>query len=79
MKKKKTYYEKYVEKKKLENKYKEDKEIVIEKPNHLTNMLSLFSSISNNIFKVLFYFIIIALCSLGATYLINNILHIKIL
>lgn len=76
--KKKTYYEKYSEKKKLQNKYKQDKEIVVEKPNHLTNILSFFSNITNNIFKVLFYLIIVALCSLGATYLINNILHLKI-
>jgi len=76
--KKKSYYEKYSEKKKIQTKYNQDKEIVIEKPNYLTNILSFFSSITNNIFKVLFYLIVIALCSLGATYLINNILHIKI-
>lgn len=77
--KKKSYYERYAEKRKLQSKYKQDKEIVVEKPNHLTNTLSFFSSITNNIVKVLFYLIVIALCSLGATYLINNILHIKFL
>jgi len=76
--KKKTYYEKYSEQKKIQNQYKQNKEIVIEHSNYLKNLLSFFSSITNNIFKIAFYLVVIGLCSLGATYLINNVLHIKI-
>ena len=72
-------YDKLDKERKLANKYKvKSKEIVIKESSTLIKLLSfLFVSISK-ILKISAYLIIIGLCSLGATYLINNILHIKI-
>lgn len=75
----KNLYDKLSKERKLANKYKvKQKEIVINESNTLIKLLSfLYISISK-ILKIIAYLIIIGLCSLGATYLINNIFHIKI-
>lgn len=75
----KNLYDKLDKEMKLANKYQiKQKEVVIKESSTLIKLLSfLFVSISK-ILRIIAYLTIIGLCSLGATYLINNILHIKI-
>ena len=75
----KSNFEKYKEIKQIEEKYKlDDKKIVIEKTNNLTNILSFIYELISKIIKILGYIIVIILCSFGATYIINNVLNLKI-
>lgn len=72
-------YKKYLKDKKVTEKYNiERKEIVIEKSNLGLKVLSLLFDVISKIVKVLGYILLVILCSLGATFLFNNILHIKI-
>lgn len=72
-------YKKYLKEKKVLSKYNSEKnEIVIEKQSNFIKLLSFLYAIVSKIFKVSIYIGLVALCSLGATYLINNILKIKI-
>lgn len=75
----KNLYDKLSKEKKIAEKYNiSQKEIVIKDSSILSKLLSFFIAIISKIFKVIAYLIIIGLCSLGATYLANNIFHIKI-
>ena len=76
---KKNLYDKLSKEKKIADKYNfSQKEIVIKKSSSLIKLLSFLFVIISRVFKVIAYLIIIGLCSLGATYLVNNILHLKI-
>lgn len=75
---KKNLYDKLSKEKKIADKYNfSQKEIVIKKSSSLIKLLSFLFVIISKVFKVIAYLIIIGLCSLGATYLVNNILHLK--
>ena len=74
----KNLYDKPSKEKKIPDKYNfSQKEIVIKKSSSLIKLLSFLFVIISKVFKVIAYLIIIGLCSLGATYLVNNILHLK--
>lgn len=74
----KNLYDKLSKEKKIADKYNfSQKEIVIKKSSSLIKLLSFLFVIISKVFKVIAYLIIIGLCSLGATYLVNNILHLK--
>ncbi len=46
----------------------------IEKASSIKAILSFISDLISNLFKIVFYILIVALCSLGATFLFNYIL-----
>ena len=74
----KNLYDKLSKEKEIADKYNfSQKEIVIKKSSSLIKLLSFLFVIISKVFKVIAYLIIIGLCSLGATYLVNNILHLK--
>lgn len=76
---KKNLYNKLLKEKKIADKYNVPRDkIVIKKSNTFLKLLSFFSAIFSKFFKVIAYILIIALCSIGATYLLNNIIKIKI-
>lgn len=52
---------------------KSDKKIDSEKTKTLKIMLSFITYIIETIIKVLFYILVVALCSIGATYLLNTV------
>lgn len=77
--KKESLYKKYLRDKRITKKYNiERKEIVVEKSNFGIKLLSLLIDVVSKVVKVLGYILLVILCSLGATFLLNNILHIKI-
>lgn len=65
---KRNLYKKYKKKSKLKDKYN------TEKNNILKTILSFSSDVISKIIKTIFYICIVALCSLGATYLFNYII-----
>lgn len=73
-------YKRYLKEKKITKKYDvENENTVIEKQSNFLKLLYFLYVIITKIIKILIYIGLIALCSLGATYLINNILKIKII
>lgn len=67
---KKNLYKKFQKERKTKEKYK-DENLVIEKSKTLKTILSFFSDSIGKIIKLIFYIGIVALCSIGATYLFN--------
>ena len=65
---KRNLYKKYKKKSKLKDKYNTEKNSI------LKNILSFSSDVISKIIKTIFYICIVALCSLGATYLFNYII-----
>jgi len=59
-----------------ERKIKEDSNQIytIEKASSIKAILTFLSDLISNLFKIIFYILIVALCSLGATFLFNYIL-----
>ena len=70
---KKNLYKKFQKADKLKNNYKEN--FIVEKSQTIKTILSFVSDIMGEIIKLIFYILIVALCSLGATYLFNYILR----
>ena len=70
---KKNLYKKFQKADKLKNNYKEN--FIVEKSQTIKTILSFVSDIMGKINKLIFYILIVALCSLGATYLFNYILR----
>ena len=70
---KKNLYKKFQKADKLKNNYKEN--FIVEKSQTIKTILSFVSDIMGKIIKLIFYISIVALCSLGATYLFNYILR----
>lgn len=68
---KKNLYKKYKKQSELKNNEKNN----IEKYNILKTILSFSSDLISKIIKTIFYICIVALCSLGATYLVNYIIR----
>ena len=68
---KKNLYKKYKKRSKLKNNEKNN----IEKHNILKIILSFCTDLISKIIKTIFYICIVALCSLGATYLVNYIIR----
>ena len=69
---KKNLYKKFEK----ERKIKEDSNQIytIEKASSIKVILTFLSDLISNLFKIIFYILIVALCSLGATFLFNYIL-----
>lgn len=69
---KKNLYKKFEK----ERKVKEDSNQIytIEKASSIKAILTFLSDLISNLFKIIFYILIVALCSLGATFLFNYIL-----
>ena len=60
-----------------ENKEKQnyDGKVIVEKSKTLKTILSFISDFIGKSIKLIFYILIVALCSLGATYLFNYVLR----
>ena len=58
---------------KVKKKYNEN--LIVEKSQMIKTILSFTSDMIGKIIKIIFYILIVALCSLGATYLFNYILR----
>ncbi|MGN0973164.1 MAG: hypothetical protein ACI4OT_00315 [Bacilli bacterium] len=69
---KKNLYKKFQKESKLKENHNQN--YTIEKSNTIKVILSFFSDLISKLFKIVFYVLIVALCSLGATYLFNYIL-----
>ena len=69
---KKNLYKKFQKKIKIKEDYNQI--YTIEKPSNIKAILSFLSDLICNLFKIIFYILIVALCSLGATFLFNYIL-----
>lgn len=65
---KRNLYKKYKKQSKLKDKYNTEKNSI------LKTILSFSSDVISKIVKTIFYICIVALCSLGATYLFNYII-----
>ena len=69
---KKNLYKKFEKERKIKN--NSSQEYIIEKSSSIKVILSFLSDLISNLFKIIFYILIVALCSLGATFLFNYIL-----
>lgn len=67
---KKNLYKEFQKERKTKEKYK-DENLVIEKSKTLKTILTFLSDSVGKIIKLIFYVVIVALCSIGATYLFN--------
>ena len=69
---KKNLYKKFEK----ERKIKEDSNQIytLEKASSIKAILTFLSDLISNLFKIIFYILIVALCSLGATFLFNYLL-----
>lgn len=74
---KKNLYKKFEKRKKVKD--NSNLTYTIEKPSNIKAILTFLSDLISNLFKVIFYILIVALCSLGATFLFNYILKGEIL
>lgn len=70
---KKNLYKKFQKIDKVKKKYNEN--LIVEKSQTIKTILSFVSDIVGKSIKLIFYILIVALCSLGATYLFNYILR----
>ena len=70
---KKNLYKKFQKVDKVKKKYNEN--LIVEKSRTIKTILSFISDSIGKIIKLIFYISIVALCSLGATYLFNYILR----
>ncbi len=69
---KKNLYKKFQKESKIKKVY--DDKVIINKSNTLKAILSFISDFIGKAIKLIFYILIVALCSLGATFLFNYIL-----
>ena len=69
---KKNLYKKFEKERKVKD--NSNQEYIIEKSSSIKVILSFLSDLISNLFKIIFYILIVALCSLGATFLFNYIL-----
>ena len=70
---KKNLYKKFQKIDKVKKKYNEN--LIVEKSQTIKTILSFVSDIVGKSIKLIFYILIVARCSLGATYLFNYILR----
>lgn len=70
---KKNLYKKFQKVDKVKKKYNEN--LIVEKSQAIKTILSFTSDMIGKIIKLIFYILIVALCSLGTTYLFNYILR----
>lgn len=67
---KKNLYKEFQKERKTKEKYK-DENLIIEKSKTLKTILAFLSDSVGKVIKLIFYVVIVALCSIGATYLFN--------
>lgn len=75
---KRNFYKEYRKKQKLAQNYSENDKIVIENQNTLLKLFSYLIAFIVNAFKILLFIGIIALLSIGATVICNNLLKINL-
>lgn len=68
----KNLYKKFQKESKIKKVY--DDKVIINKSNTLKTILSFISDFIGKAMKLIFYILVVALCSLGATFLFNYIL-----
>lgn len=68
----KNLYKKFQKESKIKKVY--DDKVIINKSNTLKTILSFISDFIGKAIKLIFYILIVALCSVGATFLFNYIL-----
>ncbi len=68
---KKNLYKKFEKERKVKD--NSNQPYMIEKSSSVKAILSFLSDLISNLFKIIFYILIVALCSLGATFLFNYI------
>lgn len=74
----KNLYNKLAKEKRIAERYNVSRnELIISKSEVFTKIVSLIACFFSKTIKMITYFILVLLCSLGATFLINNILKIK--
>ena len=66
-------YKKFQKENKIREKY--DEKIVVEKSKTLKIILSFITNIIEKFIRIIFYILIVALCSIGATYLFNTVFN----
>ena len=69
---KRNLYKKF--QKEIKEKQNYDENVIVEKSKILKTILSFISDFIGKSIKLIFYILIVALCSLGATYLFNYVL-----
>lgn len=67
---KKNLYKEFQKERKTKEKYK-DENLIIEKSKTLKTILAFLSDSVGKVIKLIFYVVIVALCSIEATYLFN--------
>lgn len=70
---KKDLYKKFQREKKINENYKEEN-LIVEKTKGIKTILTFISDSIEKIIKLIFYILIVALCSIGATYLFNYVI-----
>ena len=69
---KRNLYKKFQKENKEKQNY--DEKVIVEKSKIIKTILSFISDFVGKSIKLIFYILIVALCSLGATYLFNYVL-----
>lgn len=76
---KKNFYKEYQKRQKLAQNYSENDKIVVENQSTLLKLLSYLIAFILGTFKILLFVGIIALLSIGATVIFNNLLQINLI
>ena len=76
---KKNFYKEYQKRLKIAQNYSENDKIVVQNQSTLLKLLSYVIAFIVSSFKILLFIGIIALLSIGATVICNNLLHINLL
>lgn len=74
---KKNFYKEFQKKKKLSQNYNENDKVIVQNQSTLLKLLSYLIAFFINIFKILIFIGIIALLSIGATVIFNNLLQLN--
>lgn len=74
---KKNFYKEFQKKQKLSQNYNENDKVIVQNQSTLLKLLSYLIAFFTNIFKILIFIGIIALLSIGATVIFNNLLQLN--
>jgi hypothetical protein len=74
---KKNFYKEFQKKQKLSQNYNENDKVIVQNQSTLLKLLSYLIAFFINIFKILIFIGIIALLSIGATVIFNNLLQLN--
>lgn len=76
---KKNFYKEFQKKQRILQNYNENDKVIVQNQSTLLKLLSYLIAFFINIFKILIFIGIIALLSIGATVICNNLLHIDLI